>query len=72
MRKEEDAKLRDEAAEKEELMRRMIDLAVELEMHARRLLVAHLPNGSKAQVVLKADRNVQLRVSSGSFLRAGS
>ncbi|EIN11143.1 voltage-gated potassium channel [Punctularia strigosozonata HHB-11173 SS5] len=47
--------------DKEELAARVIDLAVELEMHARRLLITHLPNGSKAQVVLKADRNVQLR-----------
>ena len=43
------------------LMHEVLKQAIELESHARRLLINHLPNGSKAQVVLKADRNVQLR-----------
>lgn len=45
----------------EELLREVLKQAVEMEGHARRLLIANLPNGSKAQVVLKADRSVQLR-----------
>jgi hypothetical protein len=59
---EHDLAMDDSPEDKEELAQRVIDLAVELETHARRLLITHLPNGSKAQVVLKADRNVQLRV----------
>ncbi|KAG8985727.1 hypothetical protein FRB94_005465 [Tulasnella sp. JGI-2019a] len=47
--------------EQELLMHEVLKQAVELEAHARRLLISQLPNGSKAQVVLKADRNVQLR-----------
>lgn len=43
------------------LVRMLLERAVELELHARRLLIRHLPNGSRAQVLLKADRNVQLR-----------
>jgi hypothetical protein len=43
---------------------KVIELAVELEAHARRLLIAYLPAGSKMQVLMKADHNVQLRVRS--------
>jgi potassium channel subfamily K len=39
----------------------LVGHALELERHARRLLMTHLPNGSKAQIVLKADWVVQLR-----------
>jgi len=47
--------------EEEALTEALIGHAVELERHARRLLMTHLPNGSKGQIVLKADRIVQLR-----------
>lgn len=47
--------------EEETLTELLIGHALELERHARRLLMAHLPNGSKAQIVLKADWIVQLR-----------
>jgi potassium channel subfamily K len=43
------------------LVREMLERAIALEAHARRMLIRHLPNGGRAQVVLKADRNVQLR-----------
>lgn len=49
------------AEEEEDLTIMLIEHALALERHARRLLETHLPNGSKAQIVLKADRNVQLR-----------
>lgn len=39
----------------------LLQHACELELHARRLLIHYLPDGSKAEVVLKADRNVQVR-----------
>ena len=39
----------------------VLELAVELEKHARRLLLAHMPEGSNARMLLKADRIVQLR-----------
>jgi potassium channel subfamily K, other eukaryote len=45
----------------ERLVCEMLDRAIALEAHARRMLIRHLPNGSRAQVLLKADRNVQLR-----------
>ena len=32
-----------------------------MEAHARRLLVVELPQGSKAQVILNANRNAQMR-----------
>ncbi|KAG8863540.1 hypothetical protein FRB96_008280 [Tulasnella sp. 330] len=48
--------------ELELLMHEVIKQAIKLEAHARRLLISQLPNGSKAQIVLKADRNVQARV----------
>ncbi|KAF8321589.1 voltage-gated potassium channel [Clavulina sp. PMI_390] len=47
--------------EEEALTVALIEHALALERHARRLLETHLPNGSKAQIVLKADRNIQLR-----------
>jgi len=47
--------------EEEALTEALIGHAVELERHARRLLVTHLPHGSKGQIVLKADRMVQLK-----------
>jgi potassium channel subfamily K len=50
-----------ETVQDQRLVVEMIQRAVALESHARRLLVRHLPNGSRAQVVLKADRNIQLR-----------
>ncbi|KAG9024722.1 hypothetical protein FRB95_011146 [Tulasnella sp. JGI-2019a] len=43
------------------LLKEMLKQAVELEAHARQLLVNHLPKGSKSQAILKADRNIQLR-----------
>ncbi|KAI5114940.1 hypothetical protein M0805_002560, partial [Coniferiporia weirii] len=39
----------------------VLELAVELEKHARRLLMGHMNEGSVARMLLKADRNVQLR-----------
>lgn len=39
----------------------VLELAVELEKHARRLLLAHMEEGSNARMLLKADRIVQLR-----------
>lgn len=48
-------------ASEESLTTSLIEHALALERHSRRLLMTHLPNGSKAQIVLKADRNVQLR-----------
>jgi potassium channel subfamily K len=45
----------------ERLVREVISRAMAMEAHARRLLIRHLPNGSRAQVLLKADRNLQLR-----------
>ena len=55
----------DEETEKhdfdEQLMNRIIHLAIELEERSRHLLIEHLPVGSKAGMLLKADRNVQLR-----------
>lgn len=47
--------------ELERLVRETIKQGAEIEAHARRLLINHLPNGSKAQVLLKADRNIQMR-----------
>jgi potassium channel subfamily K len=40
---------------------RIIDLALDLESQARRLIVDHLPEGSKERLLLRADRNVQRR-----------
>ncbi|EJD04357.1 voltage-gated potassium channel [Fomitiporia mediterranea MF3/22] len=39
----------------------VLELAIELEKHARRLLMGHLDEGSDARMLLKADRIVQLR-----------
>ncbi|THH11384.1 hypothetical protein EW145_g690 [Phellinidium pouzarii] len=39
----------------------VLELAVELEKHARRLLLGHMKEGSNARILLKADRIVQLR-----------
>lgn len=39
----------------------ILELAVELEKHARRLLLGHMQEGSNARMLLKADRIVQLR-----------
>ncbi|KAJ4473895.1 voltage-gated potassium channel [Lentinula aciculospora] len=39
----------------------ILELAVELEKHARRLLLGHMDEGSSARLLLKADRIVQLR-----------
>ena len=38
-----------------------LELAIELEQHARRLLLGHLPEDSRGHMLLKADRLVQLR-----------
>lgn len=43
------------------VMKELVQHAVALELHARRLLLQHLPAGSQAEILLKADRNVQLR-----------
>ncbi|EIN05813.1 voltage-gated potassium channel [Punctularia strigosozonata HHB-11173 SS5] len=53
----------DVPADKLELADKMVELAVELEAHARRLLIAYLPHGSRMQTLLKADRNIQIRES---------
>lgn len=47
--------------QRDSLLQGLLYQALEMEAHARRLLVANLPDGSKAQVMLKADRNVQIR-----------
>ncbi|TDL28923.1 voltage-gated potassium channel [Rickenella mellea] len=39
----------------------ILELAIEVERHARRLLVSHMGDGTSGQILLKADRNVQLR-----------
>ena len=43
------------------VLQELLYQALEMESHARRLLVENLPNGSKAQVILKADKSVQMR-----------
>jgi potassium channel subfamily K, other eukaryote len=55
---EEDAEAQDFATY---LTDRVIRHAIELEERARHLLIEQLPVGSKAELLLKADRNVQLR-----------
>lgn len=56
-----DIEITDTETEVEALVYETIKQALEVEAHARRLLIDHLPNGSKGQVIMKADRNVQLR-----------
>lgn len=58
------ANAREEEREQEEdriLTEYVLELAVELEKHARRLLLGHMKEGSDARMLLKADRIVQLR-----------
>ncbi|KAG8850458.1 hypothetical protein FRB96_009703 [Tulasnella sp. 330] len=55
------SKTADTNDEEKRLLREALNQAVELEAHARRLSINHLPNGSKAQFILKADRKVQVR-----------
>ncbi|KAG8868212.1 hypothetical protein FRB97_002622, partial [Tulasnella sp. 331] len=57
----ENSKTADTNDEEKRLLREALNQAVELEAHARRLSINHLPNGSKAQFILKADRKVQVR-----------
>lgn len=61
---EEGAQEREREREREEdkiLTEYILELAVELERHARRLLLCHMEEGSSARMLLKADRIVQLR-----------
>ncbi|CDZ97209.1 Tandem pore domain K channel [Phaffia rhodozyma] len=51
----------EESVVREELAKRTLRLACMLEANARSLLIATLPAGSKAQMLLKADRNIQRR-----------
>jgi hypothetical protein len=53
----------EEAVEDEDiqLTERVIGLALAIERRSRKLLIAHLGNGSTAKTLLQADRNVQLR-----------
>jgi hypothetical protein len=50
-----------EASMHNEDLNRLLEQAVALERTARRLLVAHLKEGSRAQVLLRADWNLQAR-----------
>ncbi|KAL5495642.1 TOK1 [Sanghuangporus weigelae] len=61
---EEGAAEREREREREEdriLTEYILELAVELEKHARRLLLGHMKEGTNARMLLKADRIVQLR-----------
>jgi len=50
-----------EEADAKDLAEEVLELAVRLEAQARTLLIEVFPTGTKEQILLRADRNVQLR-----------
>ncbi|QRV84630.1 ion channel protein [Ceratobasidium sp. AG-Ba] len=59
--KEHASHAKSEVALHEEDLKNLLEYAVSLERTARRLLVAHLEEGSRAQILLRADWNLQAR-----------